>query len=98
MDELFDKYPEKLIVTLREKGVSVGLNEGVIYNEPARQVEVIDTTGAGDTVNGALAYALSVGKDIKDALKYANIAASLSIQKYGAQGGMPSKEEVEKLL
>lgn len=98
LEELLKKYPEKLIVTLGEKGVSVGLKDGNIYNVPARKVEVVDTTGAGDTVNGALAYALSAGKDIKDALKYANVAASLSIQKYGAQGGMPTSDEVEKIL
>lgn len=98
LDQILKKYPEKLIVTLGSKGITTCLKTGEIVNVPARKVEVVDTTGAGDTVNGALAYALSDGKNIKEALKYANIAASLSIQKYGAQGGMPTKEEVEKLL
>ena len=98
LEELLKKYPNKLIVTLGTKGISIGLNGNEIYNAPARCVEVIDTTGAGDTVNGALAYALSVGKDIKDALNFANVAASLSIQKYGAQGGMPTLKEVENVL
>ena len=98
LEELFKKYPNKLIVTLGTKGISIGLNDNDIYNAPARRVEVVDTTGAGDTVNGALAYALSVDKDIKDALNFANVAASLSIQKYGAQGGMPTLKEVEEVL
>ncbi len=96
--ELLKKYLMKLIVTLGSRGVAVGLNDHEIYNAPARSVEVVDTTGAGDTVNGALAYALSKDMDIKDALMFANAAASLSIQKYGAQGGMPTLEEVNNIL
>ena len=98
LEELLKMYPEKLIVTLGSQGVAVCLKDGQVHNIPARLVEVVDTTGAGDTVNGAFAYGLSIGKNIKDALWYANCAASLSIQKYGAQGGMPTNEEVESIL
>lgn len=98
LEEILRLYPQKLIVTLGSKGIAVCLHDGKIHNIPARKVDVVDTTGAGDTVNGAFAYALSQGMEIKEALHFANVAASLSIQKYGAQGGMPTKEEVEKLI
>lgn len=51
----------------------------------------VDTTGgAGDTFNGgALAYALVEGQSLDEAVYFANIAASLSVEKLGAQGGMP---------
>ena len=54
----------------------------------------VDTTGAGDTFNGAFAHALTEGKSIKEAVRFANIAGSLSVEKFGAQGGMPTEAEV----
>ena len=95
---IISPFLRQVIVTLGSKGITTCLKNGEIITVPARKVGVVDTTGAGDTVNGAFAYALSQNKEIKDALWYANCAASLSIQKYGAQGGMPSREDVEKIL
>ena len=63
-----------------------------------RPAKVVDTSGAGDTLNGAFCYRIAMGDSVRDALKYANTAASLSTEKFGAQGGMPSAEEVERAL
>lgn len=95
-DDLLKEYPEKLIITQGEKGVSVCLKNGEVILVPARKANVADTTGAGDTLNGAFAVAITSNKDMTDALRFANIAASLSTEKFGAQGGMPSYEEVLK--
>ena len=57
-----------------------------------------DTTGAGDTLNGAFSVQIAKGEPIAEALRYANTAASLSTEKFGAQGGMPTAEEVEREL
>ena len=65
---------------------------------PARKSKVVDTTGAGDTLNGAFTVAITEGRGIEDALKFANVAAGLSIEKFGAQGGMPVYEDVIKEL
>ena len=54
--------------------------------------------GAGDTFNGAFATAIVNGKSLADALHYGNAAAALSIQRLGAQGGMPTKDEVAAFL
>ena len=54
----------------------------------------VDTTGAGDTFNGAFAHAITNGQSIEEAVFFANIAASLSVEKFGAQGGMPKLEQV----
>ena len=59
---------------------------------------MVDTTGAGDTLNGAFAVALTEGKDIADALAFANAAAGLSTEKFGAQGGMPTYDEVKEAM
>lgn len=93
-EELLKQYPEKLIITQGEKGVSVCKKSGEILLIPARKAKVVDTTGAGDTLNGAFTVAIHEKKDILAALQFANIAASLSIEKFGAQGGMPTHEEV----
>jgi ribokinase len=61
---------------------------------PAPQVAVKDTTGAGDTVNGALAAELAAGRELADAARFALAAAALSTRAAGARGGMPLREEV----
>ena len=97
-EELVKKYPEKLLITMGEKGVLVQLNDGETLTVPARKTKVVDTTGAGDTLNGAFAMQIAGGASVKDALQFANAAASLSIEKFGAQGGMPTYEEVVNVL
>ena len=97
-EELLRRYPEKLVITQGQRGVSAALKSGEILNVPARPAKVVDTTGAGDTLNGAFSVKVAEGADLKTALTYANTAASLSTEKFGAQGGMPTAEEVEKKL
>lgn len=64
---------------------------------PAVKVKAVDTTGAGDTFNGALAVALDDGLTIEQAITFAIKAAGLSVTKMGAQVGMPTKAEIEKM-
>ena len=70
------------------------LAEGGVLLVPARKAAVVDTTGAGDTLNGAFTVQIAKGESVKDALRFGNIAASLSTEKFGAQGGMPTFGEV----
>lgn len=95
-DELLKQYPEKLFITLGSKGVSTCLKSGEVLIVPARPANVADTTGAGDTLNGAFAVKIAEGAGMEEALRFANVAASLSTEKFGAQGGMPTREEVRK--
>lgn len=97
LGDVLRRYPNKLIVTEGKKGVRYfdGMQEVVV---PGYKVEAVDTTGAGDTFNGAFAVALAEGMSIADSLRFANRAASLSVMKFGAQGGMPSRLEVEGSL
>jgi ribokinase len=96
--ELLLSYPEKLVVTRGAKGVSAARADGEVLDIPARPAVVVDTTGAGDTLNGAFAVMAARGVDFKDALIFANTAAGLSVQKFGAQGGMPTLAEVERAM
>ena len=97
-EELLRKYPEKLIITQGSRGVSACLQSGEVLTVPARPAKVMDTTGAGDTLNGAFSVRRAMGDDLQSALFYANTAASLSTEKFGAQGGMPSYDEVKKAM
>lgn len=97
-EELLKKYPEKLLITQGSKGVSTCLKSGDVLTVPPRPANVVDTTGAGDTLNGAFCVKIAGGADVKTALTFANTAASLSIEKFGAQSGMPTVQEVEKEL
>ncbi len=58
----------------------------------------VDTTGAGDTFNGALAVALGNKQPLREAIAFANAAAAVSVQSFSAQGGMPTTEEVLAFL
>ncbi len=97
LESLLFQYEPKLIVTLGSKGIASASGSSVL-SLPAKKVSIVDTTGAGDTMNGAFAYALSVGMSFEESLDFANTAAGLSIQKAGAQAGMPTLEEVKRLL
>ncbi|MFV0527883.1 MAG: ribokinase [Lachnospiraceae bacterium] len=92
------RYPEKLIVTRGKEGVAAVSKSQKMLVVPALKVEVVDTTGAGDTLNGAFCVGIAGGMDIEEALKFANTAAGLSIQRYGAQTGMSELEEVRKKM
>ncbi|WP_374285384.1 ribokinase [Lactococcus sp.] len=95
LDDLLAKYPNKLLVTLGVKGVTFHNGSEVVL-VPAIPAKVADTTGAGDTFNGAFAYAFTAGLDIKAASQFAVIASHLSVQKFGAQGGMPTLAEIKE--
>jgi ribokinase len=94
--EEFDIIRAKSIITKGEEGVEFLLNnEKILVN--AQKVDVVDTTGAGDTFNGALAVELSKKQDMKEAVLFASIAGSLSVTKLGAQSGMPSLNDVKEI-
>jgi ribokinase len=65
---------------------------------PGRSVKAVDTTGAGDCFVGAVAALLADRKSIQSALQYANVAASLSVQRVGAAPSMPTMAEVSAVL
>ena len=95
--DILGRNQGKVIMTLGSKGVAYA-EKGQVYNVPGFKVQPVDTTGAGDTFNGAFAVARANGKNMYDSISFANAAAALSVQKLGAQGGMPYLNEVEEML
>lgn len=88
-----DKGVDHVIITLGPKG-SLIYSEGVYTVIDIYKVKTIDTTGAGDTFNGALCVGLLDGLCLIDAAKFASKAAAIAVTKLGAQTSIPTKEEV----
>lgn len=88
-----EKYDTKLIVTRGSRGVSYVENQKVI-SIPTINVEVADTTGAGDTFNGVLAALLAEKSKFHESVRLASACASISTTKVGAQTGMPYKQQL----
>jgi ribokinase len=85
------------VLTLGNAGVLADGPDGVVH-APAFTVTAVDTTGAGDAFNGALAVALGERRPLVEALRFANAAAALACTRRGAQPAMPQRAEVERLL
>ncbi|MCM3006063.1 ribokinase [Priestia koreensis] len=95
--EALRQYPNKVFITEGKSGVRYFNGEKEVL-VPSYEVEAVDTTGAGDTFNAAFAVALAEKKSFEESLRFANRAASLSVTKFGAQGGMPMRGDVEGSL
>ncbi len=88
-----------VVVTLGADGVLLVTTEGVAHRMPAVPAAVVvDTTGAGDTFNGVLGVRIAAGDPIEAAVRYAAVAASLSVGGRGARGGMPTREAIDVRL
>jgi len=96
-EALKEKGVESVIITLGSKGAFVD-HGGQQYMVSGFKVDAMDTTAAGDTFNGALAVAISQKKDMRDAVRFANAAAALSVTKLGAQPSVPSLKEIIEFL
>jgi ribokinase len=86
-----------ICITLGKRGV-LALIDGQASVIAGRVVKAVDTTGAGDCFVGALASQLTGGTAIRNALDYANAAASICVQRMGAAPSMPTAAEVAALL
>jgi ribokinase len=84
-------------VTLGKRGL-LALMDGKPLIIEGRAIKAVDTTGAGDCFVGAVAAQLAAGKTISDALNYANVAASICVQRMGAAPSMPSAAEVKAVI
>lgn len=89
-------HPERILMTRGADGAWFAGQDGELRHQPAFPVTAVDTTGAGDTFNGALAAFW--GQDLVETARLACAASALSVTRAGAQSGMPTAEELGKFL
>lgn len=93
----FSKGVQNVLITLGSRGVYIN-SEGHSEIVPAYRVNAIDTTGAGDAFNGGLLTALSEGKSLAEAARFAQALAALSVQRMGTTPAMPTRAEIDAFL
>lgn len=94
---LHDQGVETVIITLGARGAYVS-SDSVSGRVPGFRVKAIDTTGAGDVFNGALAVALAEKLDLRQAVRFANAAAARSVTRRGAQASAPTRSAILRML
>jgi len=86
-----------VVLTLGSEGCLVADGSGSVVI-PAFPVEAVDTVGAGDAFNGVLAAALAEGLGLAEAATRANAAAAVAVTQPGAQGALPSRAEIDRMV
>ncbi|MDY0099105.1 MAG: ribokinase [Bacteroidales bacterium] len=92
--KLLDKGVKNVVITMGAAGAYLCTPE-MSKMIPVVPVKAVDTTAAGDVFNGALAVALAEGKDLEEAVGFANRAASISVTRLGAQASAPYRNELD---
>ena len=86
-----------VILTLGEKGCLL-CNKTVVLEVPGFHINVVDTTGAGDGFNAGLAVGLSEGKDILEALVFANAVGALAVTKPDTIPSYHLRKEIDEFI
>ena len=85
-------------LTLGGEGVLLATQDGMREQIPGILVNLVDATAAGDCFDGGFLTEWLRTKDLLQAARYGNVAASLSVQHFGAVSSLPSREETESGL
>lgn len=93
--ELSRRSGAPVVVTMGARG-AVLVSGDDVCSIPAPPSHAVDTTGAGDAFNGALAAALAQGYELPEAVRRAVVAGSCSVASHGARGGMPTRAEIDR--
>lgn len=96
MDSLLPLLPGKVVMTHGKNGAWHVRADGSLYHQPGYVVQAVDSTGAGDTFNGALAAFLPQGLEV--AMRHAAAAGALAVTRLGAQAGMPQRSELQAFM
>jgi len=87
---------QTVIVTLGSQGAQI-VQKAYQSQVGTFEVDVVDTTGAGDAFNAGLAVGLAEGKSLDDAVRFASATAALCVTKEGTAKSMPKREDVDAL-
>jgi ribokinase len=95
--DLLGRGVRALAITLGRHGALIATSGG-LEPMPGFKVQPVDTTGAGDAFNGALACIWAQGRPLREAVRYANAAAALATTVMGAQPSLPDAQQVAAFL
>jgi ribokinase len=95
-DRLLRAGARAVVITLGAQGCLVATGAASVQ-VPAPRAQAVDTVGAGDAFNGALAVALAEKRLLEQAAAWANAAAALAVTRAGAQSALPNREAIDKL-
>jgi ribokinase len=96
--DLLARGASTVVLKLGARGAAVAPRGGAVTLVRPCRVRVVDSTAAGDAFNGALAVALSEGKPLPEAVRFANAAGALCCTKRGSQPALPHRREVDRLV
>ncbi len=94
---LMTRAEQIVVVTMGARGAQVVARDRT-DSLPSFAIDALDTTGAGDAFNAALAVGTAEGKSLAQAVRFANATAALCVTKAGAAGSAPHRAEVDALL
>ncbi|MFQ5586506.1 MAG: carbohydrate kinase family protein [Thermodesulfobacteriota bacterium] len=95
--KLMKFQPEAATITLGERG-SMTIFRGGIFHQPAFDVDVVDTTGAGDVFHGGYIYGLLKEWEIEKTVRFASAFAGLKCRKLGGRSGIPTLQETMQFM
>ena len=88
----------RVVLTMGGNGSWYADRDGRDERIPAFRVDVADTTAAGDAFTGALAVAWGEGRDLLDAVRWANAAGAACVRKVGASNSLPARADIDALF
>lgn len=96
---LLEKGPSVVVVTLGDEGcVAMDHEDRKMIRQDAIDVEVVDTTGAGDVLHGAVVRGILEGDSLAEMVAFANAAAALTCTGVGGRGAIPTLDEVREAM
>jgi len=96
--DLIARGAKAAVLKLGSRGSMVVAADGHMARVRAYNVDIVDTTAAGDAYTAALAVCVGEGKPLVEAAKFANAAGALACTRLGAQSAMPTRHEVSMLM
>ena len=90
--------PEQVVIVTPGGNGCFGSSKEWEFELPAFAVDVVDTTGCGDTFHGAFALAIARGQPVVSAARFASGAAALCATQLGGRAGIPTAQQLEQFL
>jgi ribokinase len=97
VDALFEAGARAVVVTRGAEGCDLHRPGQPLHQQPAFEVDVADTTGAGDAFSAAMCVALAEGRGLEGAVQWGAAAGALASRRVGARSGLPTRDELERL-